>query len=342
MRFAVLIPAWQPDQRLPALVEELTQSNIETVVVDDGSTGCDAVFAALRDRPHVTLLEHPRNLGKGRALKTGIAHLAERGFQTAVTADADGQYTAADILAVAAEAEEHPDALILGARTIQHVRKGDRLLRNLLHLLYGIEVRDVRTGLRGIPLNDPAALLALPGSRYEYETALLAESPRLFPDGIREVPVRAVRADGSDGSRFRSVKDSVRCFAVLLRSLPKFIISSFSAFCIDYVLFNLLYYAVLHQTVASTIGARVVSATYNFLLNKNWVFKGLKGRYTFVNFFLLAACVLAANSALMYVLVDLLHLPAAVMKVFVEALLFVVNFTVQHKLVRSPEKSKEK
>ena len=64
------------------------------------------------------VLHHAHNRGKGAALKTGLEeitkHLPE--MQGVVTADADGQHSPADILAVAKKMLEHPDSLVLAVR----------------------------------------------------------------------------------------------------------------------------------------------------------------------------------------------------------------------------------
>ena len=74
MDVAVLIPAYNPDDRLPAFVAELRRTGQfrQIIVVDDGSRDdCRPLFAALAASAGVTVLHHAVNLGKGAALKTG-------------------------------------------------------------------------------------------------------------------------------------------------------------------------------------------------------------------------------------------------------------------------------
>ena len=95
---AVLIPAYQPDESLVALVEELRAHFVHVVVVDDGSTVGAESFASVRPRVDA-LLAHERNRGKGAALRTGFAWIREYlpHVEGVVTADADGQHKVADI-----------------------------------------------------------------------------------------------------------------------------------------------------------------------------------------------------------------------------------------------------
>ncbi|MFT3798094.1 GtrA family protein [Microbacterium sp.] len=101
----VLIPAYEPDERLVDLVRALVADG-PVLVVDDGS-GPDfaGVFAAAASLGAVVLTQ-PHNRGKGAALRTGFAHVARVWPGSAVvTADADGQHTPADIRRVAAAVE---------------------------------------------------------------------------------------------------------------------------------------------------------------------------------------------------------------------------------------------
>lgn len=94
-RTLVVIPALEPDGSLPEYVSRLLALGAEQVLaVDDGSGEASReVFAALEAMDSCTVLRHPRNLGKGRAMKTAFDYILSRpewqGMGT-VTADADG------------------------------------------------------------------------------------------------------------------------------------------------------------------------------------------------------------------------------------------------------------
>ncbi len=110
----VLIPAYEPDDRLVALVTSLLPQ-YPVLVVDDGS-GPDyaAVFSECA-RAGARVVHHTHNRGKGAALRTGFS-IAERDLagEDVVTADADGQHTPADIarVAEALEAARRAPALV--------------------------------------------------------------------------------------------------------------------------------------------------------------------------------------------------------------------------------------
>lgn len=347
MRCGVLIPVYEPDEKLGTLARELSTAGLETVIVNDGSTTGQDVLDGLAAIHGVTLLGYAENRGKGHALKLGLSRMAEQGFDAAVTADADGQHTPRDIRRVMEALEREPGKLVLGMRDVSQMppksKTGNSMTRALFRALYGIDLRDTQTGLRGIPLNEASTkgLLALPGERYEYEMEMLIESPRLFPGGVTELPIETVYIDNNRASHFRPLQDGAKIYAVLFRKLPGFLLSSLLAFAIDYALFNLLYYAVFGGklvSVASTVLARAVSGSCNYYVNRRFVFGNAKKKYTFLNYWKLALCILAANAAVMYLFVDVLGQPAFAMKLLVEAMLYLVSFTVQHKWARGAEK----
>ncbi len=118
--YLVLIPAYKPGPDFPQFIAELIGLGVrQIVVVDDGSgPGYRPRFEETARFPEVRIFRHAVNLGKGAALKTGMnAVLCQCPSVTAVvTADADGQHSPEDVLAVARFVEEHPCTLVLGAR----------------------------------------------------------------------------------------------------------------------------------------------------------------------------------------------------------------------------------
>jgi glycosyltransferase involved in cell wall biosynthesis len=227
-RLAVLVPAWCPDAGLVPLVEALVVRGFgAVVVVDDGSgVACAPVFAAVAAVPGVHLLRHAVNLGKGRALKTGINYVLTELYAVdgLVTADADGQHRVADIVRVAQALEVQPNAAVLGVRTFAagvpwRSRLGNGLTRTLFALLSGRKVADTQTGLRAFPRGLLAELLGLEGERYEYEMTVLAHLCRRGEPV--EVAIETVYVDGNRGSRFRPVRDSARIYAALAAALAK-------------------------------------------------------------------------------------------------------------------------
>lgn len=337
MRCGVLIPAYEPGEALPALTRALMDKGVPVVVVNDGSATGLEYFERIRARGAV-VLEHKENLGKGRALKTGLAWMAEQGYEGVVTADADGQHSLEDILRVARALASGSRRLVLGIRDVSRMpnrsRTGNRLTRTLFRLLYGIKLQDTQTGLRGIPLTgeNRSGLLSLTGERYEYEMEMLIEAGELFPAGIQELEIETIYLEDSDtSSHFRPLADGARIYSVLFRHFPRFFLSSILAFLVDYSLFNLLYYLLFHRSVPAAVLARVVSAGVNYTVNRKLVFGS---SYHLLGYVKICLVILLAGSGLMYLLVDCLSLPAFLVKPLVDCGLYVLSFAAQNRMAQ--------
>ncbi len=216
---AVLVPAYQPDGRLVGLVDVLRGMFRHVVVVDDGSTGCEALFDAVRERVDAVLV-HPRNLGKGAALKTGFAWVLENLPGTGVvTADADGQHAPEDILRVADAMAGRTGGIVIGVRSFTgrvplRSRFGNWWARTFFRLLTGLSIGDTQSGLRGIPADMLGRMLALRGDRYEFETRMLADARRHREPPL-QVPVGTIYIEGNRSSHYRPFRDTMRTQAAL-------------------------------------------------------------------------------------------------------------------------------
>jgi dolichol-phosphate mannosyltransferase len=99
MDLSIVIPCCNEEDSVPALVDKLfpvieqlrRDRSVEIVFVDDGST--DATYRLLQDitgnQPEMRIVQHPRNLGLGAALRTGFTHAEGDAI---VTTDSDGTY----------------------------------------------------------------------------------------------------------------------------------------------------------------------------------------------------------------------------------------------------------
>jgi glycosyltransferase involved in cell wall biosynthesis len=224
-RIAVLIPCWQPDQRLIELVESLARFSFQAiVVVNDGSEAeYDAIFERVRAIPSAVVLRHERNRGTGRAVKTAMQYALNSLPKAAgvVTADADGQHAVSDIVHVAEAIAADGTAPVLGSRRFGpgvplRSRFGNILTKYVFLALSGHRFADTQCGLRGIPLRWVPAMLAVKGDRYEFVMSSLAEMCRL---GIppRQMPIETIYFRRNRSSHFKPVRDSIRIYFNLFR-----------------------------------------------------------------------------------------------------------------------------
>lgn len=331
----VLIPSYEPDQRLVDLVGSLVAAGQRIVVVDDGSGPTySSVFDAVRDLG-CDVVTHDVNRGKGVALKTGFARIAaHHPGHDVVCADCDGQHTLIDIVRVGEHLAGHRTGVVLGARQFvgdvpARSRFGNSMTRSVFAALTGLRVQDTQTGLRGCPAWLLGWLQGIDGDRFEYELEVLLAARREGFE-IHEVPIATIYLEGNESSHFHPIRDSIRVYVPLLR----FACSSITAFAVDTIVFLTLF-ALTDRLLLSVVAARVVSAALNFTMNGRWVFRrsGRSTRSTALRYGALVLAVLGANYLMLHGLLTVLGVPVVVAKLVTEATLFLASYQVQRRLV---------
>ena len=331
----VLIPAYKPDERLVALTRELRERGLEVMLVDDGGQeDYAAIFEQCRALG-ARVAVHAVNLGKGRALKTGInaALLAWPELQGIVTADADGQHTPTDIVRLIDALREHPDALVLGSRQFTgevpfKSRWGNRITRFVYALASGVHVGDTQTGLRALPRRSLGEMLRIDGERYEYEMNVLLKL-RDMTLTVFEVPIETIYIDDNAGSHFNPVRDAFRIYMVIFR----YLFSSVTSFAVDYLLYWMCLGLLRLSPLVSYALARLVSSQVNYHLNKHTVFSGRGGKHSMVKYYALAVAQGLVGAGLVQVLPQMLPISAAIIKIPVDLALFAVSYFIQRDFV---------
>lgn len=210
---AAVVPVFNPEPGLVALCGSLAEFFLDVIVVDDGSVEHAEDFGGLP--PSVTLLHHTGNLGKGRAMKTALAWLAENRPEIAgaVFADGDGQHRVGDVVAVARRALE-TDRVVFGVRDFGAKGVpfrswwGNRWTAVEVFLLFGFRLSDTQTGLRAVPQRLFGTLCGLVGERFEYEAAWFGCLKRLG-EPILEIPIETIYRSANRASHFRPWRDTL-------------------------------------------------------------------------------------------------------------------------------------
>ncbi len=338
MAITVLIPALNPVENLLDVVGALAASDKinHILLVDDGSRDAhQSVFDSAATRPKVTVLRHAVNLGKGAALRTGMNYFLCLNEPDAVlvTADADGQHLAEDIIAVGEKAELTRADLVLGSRTFSgdvplRSRFGNDVTRRIFRILVGPKVTDTQTGLRAIPRALMPKLLRARANGYEFELQMLIMAAQ-DKINISAVPIQTVYIDENASSHFNPLKDSMRIYFVFIR----FLSTSLLASVMDIIIFAIIYGMTQH--LAWSIGiARLFSGTLNFTLNKGYVFRSRSRLAWSITKFAAQEALLAVISLLaIRNLMQHADWNPYIAKQLVEIVLFICSFAVQRVLV---------
>ncbi|MEE3408722.1 MAG: glycosyltransferase family 2 protein, partial [Erysipelotrichaceae bacterium] len=269
----IVIPSYEPDDRLIALLKDLDAKKMgPVIIVNDGSDEkYDPIFkeaeSIITKLGGKFIAYHP-NRGKGRALKTAFSYISENMPDAigCVTADSDGQHTPECITKIIDTLKANPDNLILGVRKFEKKDIpwkswfGNTVTITVFSYVAGMKVSDTQSGLRGIPFKFMTELIDCKGERFEYEMQMLLECAGRY--NLTEIPIQTIYdSKESHQTHFKPIRDSVRIYKILGKKFIKFIFASLSSFVIDILLFHLFVlllkdsFAAVYITMA-TVAAR--------------------------------------------------------------------------------------
>ena len=221
MEVAALIPAYREERYITDVVRRTASAVGFVLVVDDGS-GDDTGRLACEGGAEVLL--HDRNLGKGAAIKSGLRHLACRGYDYIIILDGDGQHRPEEIegFLAAAKSDEAVRVWIgnrmSDTRAMPLVRRlTNRFMSWLLSRVCGQSIPDSQCGFRLVH-RSLVPLLDCKSSAFDYESEMLI---RISRAGMRigAVPVTTVYRD--EVSSIRPARDAIRFFKMIWRYTKK-------------------------------------------------------------------------------------------------------------------------
>ena len=222
MKLSVLIPAHNEAATIEEVLRRIRAVPLdverEIVVVDDGSTDATPQILERLSGPDLRVLRHPKNRGKGAALRTGLENCSG---DLILIHDADLEYFPEDIPKLLAAEEKTGAPAVYGSRfrgDIEGMRPVNRLANRSLaliaSLLYGQRITDEATAyklfradvLKGLPLKC---------ERFEFCPEVTA---RLLKSGerIEEVPIRYKGRTAEEGKKI-GYKDGVEAVWTLLK-----------------------------------------------------------------------------------------------------------------------------
>jgi len=225
MRLSIIICCYNERDTIVTVLERVRAADPgpgwekEIIVVDNFSTDGTRELLQGLDLPDVRVIYHPRNLGKGTSVRTGIAHCTG---DYAIIQDADLEYDPAQYpLFLERVANEHP-AAVYGSRTLggravyKYVANyfGVRFLTWLTNLLYGAHLSDVATAAKMVR-GDVLKSLNLTGTGFDLDFELTDKILRAGHE-IVEVPIAYHPRTIAEGKKIRPW-DGLRALYVILR-----------------------------------------------------------------------------------------------------------------------------
>jgi glycosyltransferase involved in cell wall biosynthesis len=223
-RLTIIVPTYNEHSTILSVLDDLLSLDVpgkelEVIVVNDGSSdGTRELMESLVDS-RLVRMQHPINLGKGAAVRTGIA--AARGSHVLIF-DADSEYDVADIPRLVTPILTGRAEVVYGSRmsgfgtvhpSLWH-SVGNKFMTLLANILFGSAISDLHTCLKLVPMPLLNSLV-LEESGFGLDTEISAE---LLRAGFRpfQVPVGYVGRSKEEGKKI-CFNDAFRCVFVLVK-----------------------------------------------------------------------------------------------------------------------------
>lgn len=193
---SVFFPCYNEEKNITSTVEkavsvlEKLKLEYEVIIVNDGSADDtkEVAESLSKDNPQIRVINHPKNLGYGEALKSGFKTAK---YDTIVYNDGDGQFDFSEIHKFMEKLDEAD--LIIGYR----IKRADHPLRVLfakgwalsLRVFFGLNLKDVDCGFKMIKRGVLDGIPKLESTRGGMINAELAIKAKKFGFKVGEVGV---------------------------------------------------------------------------------------------------------------------------------------------------------
>jgi polyprenyl-phospho-N-acetylgalactosaminyl synthase len=195
MKVVAIIPAFNEGKRVGSVVSGVRPFVDTVMVVDDGSS--DMTGHAAREAG-ATVVTHVQNCGAGAATMTGLTAARNRGFDCAVTIDADGQHNPQDIPRLMEQIQKGADLAIANRfdskSNIPFIRRVANSIGNILtFVVTGIYLPDTQCGFKAF---GPKALkeVDIKMSGFEFCTEIIREASK-HKWAIASIPSKVVYSE---------------------------------------------------------------------------------------------------------------------------------------------------
>ena len=201
MKLSIIIPVYNERETIDEIINRVKNAQVlgyekEIIIVNDGST--DGTI--IKD----LFLNHPKNLGKGAAIKTGLGQVTG---DLVLIQDADLEYSPDDYVDLL-KAYNFQNPVVYGSRNLKRENRGylfysfgGKLLTRFFNLLYRTKLTDINTGFK-LFRTDIIKGAQLSENGFDFCEEITAKIVKMGYK-IKEVPINYYPRKFSEGKKIR-------------------------------------------------------------------------------------------------------------------------------------------
>jgi len=209
MKTSVVIPVYNEINTIHTILNRVKATGLadEIIVVDDGSVdGTRNALTALEEKGEIRVILHPKNMGKGAAVRTGIQNAQN---EIIIIQDADLEYDPREYPNLIKPIEEGLADVVYGSRFLGSSRRvamfwhmiANKMLTLITNILYDSILSDMETGYK-VFKREVVRDIPLRANRFDFEPEFTA---KILKRKLRiyEVPISFNPRDYSEGKKIR-------------------------------------------------------------------------------------------------------------------------------------------
>jgi glycosyltransferase involved in cell wall biosynthesis len=228
MKVSILIPAYNEESTIRELLTRVKQVRLpanvekEVIVVDDAST--DDTFDVLSKIKGVHVYRHPKNKGKGAAIRTA---LSKSTGEVLIIQDADLEYNPKDYPRLLQPILNKDVDVVYGTRLKDFPLRmrgakrtplilhyiGNRFLSFMTNLIYDSQITDMETCYK-VFTSRSIAKVTFRSNRFDFEPEFTA---KILKQGytIHEIPIKVIPRGYTEGKKISWVDGFVALWTLL-------------------------------------------------------------------------------------------------------------------------------
>jgi len=224
MKLSIIVPVFNEKNTIKEIIEKIENVSLpiekEIIVVDDGSSdGTEEILRQLKEKFNFILIRHPKNQGKGAAIKTGFSFSAG---DFILIQDADLEYDPNDYPILIKPLLENNVSVVYGSRNLLKNPRfstkyyfGGRLLTFIFNLLFGTKLTDINTGYK-VFRKDVFKSIRLREDDFAFCEEVTCKITKKDYK-IKEVPIHYLPRSFRDGKKIRWWRDGFRGLYVIIK-----------------------------------------------------------------------------------------------------------------------------